>query len=132
MRSLTIPLTLAASLIAGAPAFAASPSMAKDAMSNGSSSSGAMSSGSMQGGSNAGGSMSDGSVKHMASAKAHETTGRIKSVDAAARTLTLTDGKTFVLPADLTASSVKKGEHVRVSYLMNGKTMSATHVRAVK
>ena len=127
MRSLTIPLTLAASLIAGAPAFAASPSMAKDAMSNGSSSSGAMSSGSMQGGS-----MSDGSVKHMASAKAHETTGRIKSVDAAARTLTLTDGKTFVLPADLTASSVKKGEHVRVSYLMNGKTMSATHVRAVK
>ena len=127
MRSLTLPLTLAASLIAGAPAFAASPSMAKDAMSHGSTAAGTMSSGSMSGGS-----MSKGSIKHVASAKAHETTGRIKSVDAAARTLTLTDGKTFVLPADLTTSSVKTGEHVRVSYLVNGKTMSATHVRAVK
>ncbi|ORE92791.1 DUF1344 domain-containing protein [Aurantimonas sp. 22II-16-19i] len=127
MRSLTIPLTLAACLIAGAPAFAASPSMAQDAMSHGTTPSGSMSSGAMSGGA-----MSKGSVKHVASAKAHEATGRIKSVDAAARTLTLADGKTFVLPADVTASAVKTGEHVRVSYLMNGKTRSATSVRAMK
>ncbi|WP_167591826.1 DUF1344 domain-containing protein [Jiella endophytica] len=109
MRSLTLPLTLAASLIAATSAYAASPSST------------------MSGDKMTAGSTTSGSAK-----KLHVATGKIKSIDTAANTLTLTNGKTFMLPADFTTSSVKTGERVQVRYAMNGKQMSATTVKAAK
>ncbi|MCE7030749.1 DUF1344 domain-containing protein [Jiella avicenniae] len=120
MRSLTLPLTLAASLIAGAPAFAASSTMPNDTMSKGTMSGGAMPSAS--------------TAKHLASNKTstHVTTGKIKSIDAATNVLTLTNGKKFTLPSDLSASSLKSGERVKISYRTSGKSMAATSVVAAK
>ena len=120
MRSLTLPLTLAACLIAGAPAFAASSSMSNDTMSKGTMSGGTMSSGS--------------AAKHVASNKTstHVTTGKIKSIDTATNMLTLTNGKKFTLPSEMTTSSLKSGERVKVSYRTGGKSMEATSVVAAK
>ncbi len=115
MRSLTLPLiTAAAALAFGAPAFAASSTMSKSAATN------EMSSGT--------------TAKHVASnaASTHVTTGKIKSIDTADNMLTLTNGKMFKLPADFRSTSLKAGEHVKVSYHTSGKTMSATSVVAAK
>ena len=128
MRSLT--LGLAASLLAGTTAFAASSSMSNDAMSGATTSGKAMSGKSMSGDT-----MSPGATsKHMASTQTstHVTTGKIRSIDTAANTLTLSSGKKFLLPANFSATSVKAGERVKVSYQMAGKQMSATSVRAAK
>ena len=130
MRHLTLPLALAASLIAGTSAFAASSTMSNDAASSGTMSGNSMSSDTMSG-HTAPGTMS---TKHMASTKTstHVMTGKIKSVDTASNMLVLTNGKKFMLPADFMSASVKKGEKVKVSYRMDGKNRAATAVSAAR
>ncbi|MBP0615982.1 DUF1344 domain-containing protein [Jiella mangrovi] len=117
MRSLTLPLTLATSLLIGTSAFAASPTMSGSSTANDAMSTSATS--------------HKMATKHATVAKTHVASGKIRSIDAKANTLTLTNGKKFLLPADFTKSSVKTGEHVRISYMMAGKHMSATAVKAV-
>lgn len=49
-------------------------------------------------------------------ASAAEVTGAITSVDAAAGTVTLDDGNTYVLPADFDVASLQAGATVTVTY----------------
>ncbi len=45
---------------------------------------------------------------------AEEATGTISSIDAAAGTVTLATGETFVLPESVDAASLKVGEDVKI------------------
>lgn len=59
-------------------------------------------------------------------ALADETTGVISSVDPAARTVTLEDGTTFQLPAQLDAALLQIGEEVKIMH--DQGSMEATAV----
>ena len=50
------------------------------------------------------------------SALAAEASGTIASIDASAGTVTLEDGQTFVLPADVDAASLNAGAEVTITY----------------
>lgn len=54
--------------------------------------------------------------------------GVIHSVDAKAHTLTLDDGRTFSLPADLSPSSLKAGEKVSLEWSWTGNERIAKDV----
>lgn len=54
--------------------------------------------------------------------------GVIHSVDAKAHTLTLDDGRTFSLPADVTPSSLKTGEKVSLEWSWTGNERVAKDV----
>jgi Cu/Ag efflux protein CusF len=56
--------------------------------------------------------------------------GAIKAIDVKADTVTLADGKAFVLPAKFDIKTIKVGEKVSVTYDMKDKTMVATAVTA--
>ena len=63
-------------------------------------------------------------------AAAADVTGTIKSIDATAGTVTLDNGQTFTLAADLKsqAASWKVGDKVKVTYEQSGAAMNATAV----
>ena len=58
----------------------------------------------------------------------HTDTGTVKTVNATAKTVTLDDGKTFVLPKSAKADQLTTGEKVKVSYVMKGSKMDATSI----
>ena len=49
-------------------------------------------------------------------ALAAEATGAIASIDTAAGTVTLDDGKTYTLPASVDAASLQVGQSVKIMY----------------
>ena len=55
-------------------------------------------------------------------------TGAIKSIDEKANSVTLADGKIFVLPAKFDVKTIKVGEKVAVTYDMKDKAMVASAV----
>jgi Protein of unknown function (DUF1344) len=60
---------------------------------------------------------------------AAEASGSIQSIDVAAGTVTLADGKTYQLPADFDAASLQVGQDVTITYDQGaGGTMTATAV----
>ncbi|MBO0661536.1 DUF1344 domain-containing protein [Jiella sp. MQZ9-1] len=115
MRSLTLPLTLAASLLVGTSAFAAtSTTTSTDAAKKPAAKVHVAS-------------------KHVAkkhTAALHVSTSKIKILDTGK--LTLANGKTFVLPAKIVVADLKVGDTVKVSYHMKGKERTATTVKVVK
>jgi Cu/Ag efflux protein CusF len=56
--------------------------------------------------------------------------GAIKSIDAKANSITLADGKVFVLPAKFDLKTIKVGEKVTVTYDIKDKAMVASAVTA--
>jgi hypothetical protein len=61
-------------------------------------------------------------------ASAADVTGSITSVDAAAMSVTLDDGKTYALPSGFNAASLQAGQKVKITYDdANGK-MTATAI----
>lgn len=61
-------------------------------------------------------------------ASAAEATGAITAVDAASLSVTLDDGKTYVLPSGFDTAALKPGQKVKITYDdANGK-MTATAV----
>jgi hypothetical protein len=63
-------------------------------------------------------------------ANAAELSGKIKSIDSAKGTITLSDGMTFVLPKSVKAADLTVGEKVKVTYQAAGKTNAASRVVA--
>ncbi len=61
-------------------------------------------------------------------ANAADLTGTIKSIDTAAKTITLDNGQTFQLGTGVQASTLKVGEKVKVTYTGSGASMQATAV----
>jgi hypothetical protein len=59
-------------------------------------------------------------------------TGTVKSIDAAKKELKLSNGDTFVLPANFKATGIKAGEKVKISYQKSGKTLDAEMVTVEK
>jgi Cu/Ag efflux protein CusF len=56
--------------------------------------------------------------------------GTIKSIDAAAKTVTLKNGKTFTTGTGVRLSDLKVGEKVNVTYTGAGSNMDATAIVA--
>lgn len=69
-------------------------------------------------------------VSTSAFAAALTDTSAIKSIDAKANSITLADGKSFVLPVKFDLKTIKVGEKVVVTYAMKDKLMVATAVVA--
>ena len=61
-------------------------------------------------------------------ANAADISGTIKSIDLAAKTVTLDSGQTFKLDTSVQASNLKVGEKVKVTYTGSGSDMQATAV----
>lgn len=61
-------------------------------------------------------------------ALAAEATGSITAVDPAAMSVTLDDGKTYVLPAGFDAASLQAGAKVKITYEEANGKMTATAV----
>jgi Cu/Ag efflux protein CusF len=59
---------------------------------------------------------------------AAEATGAITSIDTAANTVTLEDGKVYVLPTGFDAASIKVGDKVKVTFDEADGKMTATEV----
>lgn len=55
---------------------------------------------------------------------AAEVQGSITSIDAAAGTVTLDDGNTYVLPADFDVAALSQGEKVTLTVSDDGKTIT--------
>ena len=53
------------------------------------------------------------------SASAEEATGAIQSIDPAARSITLADGSTYVLPETLDLAALEVGQNVIVMYTLD-------------
>ncbi len=61
---------------------------------------------------------------------AEHATGSIRSIDATGHAIVLSDGKTYQLPANFQASTLKVGESVNVTWDMaNGKPMASAVTR---
>ena len=58
--------------------------------------------------------------------------GTIKSIDMKAHTLTLSDGKVYILPANFKDPGLKVGEKVSVAWAMKGTQHEATAVTVIK
>ncbi|BCP54865.1 hypothetical protein K32_34820 [Kaistia sp. 32K] len=65
-------------------------------------------------------------------AAAAETQGTIKSVNPKTDSITLSDGKTFVLSEGVEAETLKAGEKVKVTYATTAGKMTASKVQIVK
>lgn len=65
-------------------------------------------------------------------ASAHNTTGEIKAYDAKTHSITLSNGRTYMLPAKLKADGLKPGAKVEVAWVMKGKNHDATAVKFLK
>lgn len=59
-------------------------------------------------------------------------TGTVKSIDTARKELKLSNGDTFVLPANFKDNGIKAGEKVKVSYQKSGKKLEAEMVTIAK
>lgn len=57
-------------------------------------------------------------------------TAAIKMIDAKANSITLADGKSFVLPVKFDLKTIKVGEKVVVTYALQGTSMVASAVTA--
>lgn len=57
-------------------------------------------------------------------------TAAIKMIDAKAKSITLADGKSFVLPVKFDLKTIKVGEKVVVTYALQGTSMVASAVTA--
>jgi Cu/Ag efflux protein CusF len=69
-------------------------------------------------------------ISSAAFAATQNDSGAIKSIDAKANTITLADGKTFVLPKGFKLDTLKAGEKVAVAYDMTNGKMEAVSVKA--
>ena len=65
-------------------------------------------------------------------ADAATVSGRITRIDPKTDAITLSDGKTFVLPEGVEAESLKVGESVEVTYSGKGTHLNASQVRVAK
>ncbi len=66
-------------------------------------------------------------------ALADEASGSITNIDATAMTVTLDDGNTYLLPADVDATSLQVGEKVTVEFSKDANgNMAATAVTAAQ
>lgn len=61
-----------------------------------------------------------------------QATGTVKAFDAKARTLELVDGATYMLPKTFKNPGLKAGEHVAISWQMNGDAKNAEAVKIIK
>ena len=68
-------------------------------------------------------------ISSAAFAAAMNENGVIKTIDAKANTITLADGKTFVLPSGFVITTLKAGEKVAVVYDMKNNQMVASSVK---
>lgn len=68
----------------------------------------------------------------IAAGLAQTSTGAVKSYDAKAHTLTLTDGTTYILPAKVKTHGLKAGEKVQISWQKMGNMNDATAVKILK
>ena len=59
-----------------------------------------------------------------------DASGVIKTIDTKANTITLADGKTYVLPSGFAINTLKTGEKVALVYDMKNNKMVATSVKA--
>ena len=59
---------------------------------------------------------------------AAEATGAIKSIDMTAKTVTLEDGKVYVLPTNFDTASIKVGDKVKINFDEADGKMTATEV----
>ena len=59
-------------------------------------------------------------------------TGTVKSISVGHKQLKLSNGDTFVLPANFKDDGIKAGEKVKVSYQKSGKNLEAEMVTIVK
>lgn len=58
-------------------------------------------------------------------------TGIIKSIHFKSHTITLSNGKTYTLPARFVIKKLKTGERVSVAYIVKNKHFVATSVKAL-
>lgn len=58
-------------------------------------------------------------------------TGAIKSIQFKSHTITLSNGKTYALPARFVIKNLKVGERVSVAYIVKNKHLVATSVKAL-
>lgn len=65
-------------------------------------------------------------------AAAADAQGTIKSVDPKTDSITLSDGKTFVLSEGVEAETLKAGEKVKVTYSTTAGKLTASKVQIVK
>ncbi len=63
-------------------------------------------------------------------ASAATMNGTIKSIDVTAKTVTLDNGETLTLGAQVDASALKPGEKVKITYSGSGSSMKATAIVA--
>jgi len=62
-----------------------------------------------------------------ANAYAADATGAIQSIDAKSRTVTLTDGKVYVLPSKFDAAQLKVGQTIKVTFsVKRGRNIAAS------
>ena len=66
----------------------------------------------------------------VSAAYAAESSGTIKSIDAAKKTVTLQDGMVFELPASVDAAKLKVGEAVKITFETKDKKNMASTVVA--
>jgi Cu/Ag efflux protein CusF len=69
-------------------------------------------------------------VSSAAFAAAMDATGVIKSIDTKKNSITLADGKSYVLPTGFAIKSLKAGEKVTLVYDMKNNQMVASSVKA--
>jgi len=62
------------------------------------------------------------------SVHAAEASGWINRIDAKSNAITLNDGGTYLLPATITTLSMKLGERVRVTYVLQGTRRVVTRI----
>ncbi len=60
---------------------------------------------------------------------AAEATGAIQAIDPAARTVTLDDGNTYLLPAAVNAARLMVGQKVTITYEQQDGKMNASDVK---
>ncbi|MCB8840685.1 DUF1344 domain-containing protein [Aurantimonas sp. VKM B-3413] len=61
-------------------------------------------------------------------ATTHVANGTVKSVDMAGNTVTLKNGKVYKLPKGFKTAALKAGEHVKISYQINGRALDASKI----
>ena len=61
-------------------------------------------------------------------AQAADVRGWIKRLDAKANAITLNDGNTYLLPATITTNTMTLGQHVRVTYSLQGTRRMVTRI----
>jgi Cu/Ag efflux protein CusF len=70
-------------------------------------------------------------ISSAAFAAALDATGAIRSIQSKSHTITLSNGKTYTLPAYFAIKNLKVGEKVSVAYVVKNKHFVATSVKAL-